>query len=224
MTLPSDLLIFLPSASRMCPRTRQFLYEALAEKHRRDGEQRVEPAPRLVDGLADEVRGELPPEPLLAGLALRVAPLGEGHAPRVEPRVEDLGDAGGLLAGLGMPYAHPVYVGPVQVVGDGVYGEFLQLFLTTDHHQCRRRRCARSVTAFPSSARGSGPSLCCSPSQSPKRPHFIVLGDPVDVSRSPRVARRAPRSSARTRPSWRSRAMAFRTASSVGRRARVPPP
>jgi hypothetical protein len=118
------LLIFLPSASRMCPRTRQFLY---------DGEQRVEPAPRLVYPLADEVRGELLPETLLAGFAVRVAPLGEGHAPRVEPRVEDLGDAGGLLAGLRVPHAHPVYVRPVQIVRDGVHGEVFQLFFAADN-------------------------------------------------------------------------------------------
>ncbi len=29
MTLPKDLLIFFPSASRMCPRTRQVLYDDL---------------------------------------------------------------------------------------------------------------------------------------------------------------------------------------------------
>src|SRR5215204_3181488 len=106
---------------------------ALAEQHRRDCEQRVKPATRLVNGLADVVRRELTSETLLAGFVVWISPLGERHAPRVEPRVKDLGDAGGLLAGLGMPDAHPVYVRPVQILRHGDYGKLLQLLNASDH-------------------------------------------------------------------------------------------
>ena len=64
MTLPSDLLIFLPSASRMCPRTRHVLNEVLPKSIVEIGVKGVEPAARLVDGLADVVGGEVPLEVL----------------------------------------------------------------------------------------------------------------------------------------------------------------
>ena len=58
---------------------------------RRDGMQRVEPAARLVDGLADVVGGEVRLE--LVGVLERVMPLGVAHRARVEPAVDDLGHA-----------------------------------------------------------------------------------------------------------------------------------
>src|SRR5262249_57490677 len=51
-----------------------------------DGEQRVEPAPRLIDRLGDEVGGEATLEELL--VLERVVELGRRHAARVEPRVQ----------------------------------------------------------------------------------------------------------------------------------------
>ncbi len=51
--------------------------------------QRVEPAPGLADVLDDEVAGEMGFEPLR--VLERVVHLGEGHRPRFEPAVEDVG-------------------------------------------------------------------------------------------------------------------------------------
>ena len=58
MMLPSDLDILRPSASTMWPEAHDVAVRALAEDERVDGQQRVEPAPRLVDGLGDEVGRE----------------------------------------------------------------------------------------------------------------------------------------------------------------------
>ena len=61
-----------------------------------DGEQAVEPAARLVDGLADVVGGERR-RPVVAS---QVVLLGAGHRARVEPGVEHRRDpSGGALAG-----------------------------------------------------------------------------------------------------------------------------
>src|SRR5215207_4939674 len=153
---------------------------APAEQHRRDREQRVEPPPRLVDGLADVIRRELPPEALLAACAVRVAPLGEGHAPRVEPHVENLGDAGGLLTGLGMPYAYPVYIWPVQVVGDGVYREFFQLILAADHDNVARGGAPDRQRCSPVALAAQGPIYVVLQPVAEAAPLY-VLGDPVDA-------------------------------------------
>ena len=63
----------------------------LAEQGRRQDEQRVEPAARLVDALGDEVGRKVVLE--LAPLLERVVHLSVGHGARLEPAVEDLGDA-----------------------------------------------------------------------------------------------------------------------------------
>ena len=89
--LPSDLDIFLPVSSAMWPRLRHGLVRALVEQQRADRQQRVEPAARLVDALADVVRRELLVELVLV-LERRV-PLGERHRAAVEPDVDHLGDA-----------------------------------------------------------------------------------------------------------------------------------
>ena len=57
--LPRDLDIFWPSASRIRPRQMHVLVTLSVEEQRADGVQRVEPATRLVDRLADEIGGEL---------------------------------------------------------------------------------------------------------------------------------------------------------------------
>ncbi len=68
----------------------------------RDGEQRVEPAARLVHALADEVRGEVSLE---IGLMLeRVVPLRDRHRARIEPRVDHLRHAAhGAVASVARP-------------------------------------------------------------------------------------------------------------------------
>ncbi len=73
-------------------------YGASVEQQRRDRDQRVEPAARLVDRLADVVGGERRAEQLLV-LERRVA-LGERHRARVEPDVDHLGHAAHLGAAL----------------------------------------------------------------------------------------------------------------------------
>ena len=70
----------------------------LVEEQRRDGDQRVEPAARLVDGLRDEVCREALLEDVL--VVERIVPLCERHGARVEPAVDDFLDAVHLLAAL----------------------------------------------------------------------------------------------------------------------------
>ena len=55
----------------------------------RDGEERVKPAPCLVDGFADIVHGERAIK--LVFVLKRIVPLGERSATRVEPAVHDVG-------------------------------------------------------------------------------------------------------------------------------------
>ena len=90
------------------------LERGAAEQQRRDRQQRVEPAARLVQRLADVVGGE----PLLEALAVleRRVPLRERHAAGVPPHVDQVGHppvgaAVALEGGL-------VHERPVQVVGD----------------------------------------------------------------------------------------------------------
>ena len=80
------------------------------------GHQRVEPAPRLVDRLGDEVGGEVPFERFDAAPELGVIPpLRERHRPRVVPRVDDLGDTLRGLAALGAVERHLVDAGLVWI-------------------------------------------------------------------------------------------------------------
>ena len=80
------------------------------------GVQGVEPAARLVDGLADEVGGELTVELVL--VLEGVVPLGVGHGAAVEPGVGDLGHAAHLAAAaIGVAVQGDVVdVGAVEVV------------------------------------------------------------------------------------------------------------
>jgi hypothetical protein len=84
------------------------------EQQRRDRDQRVEPAARLVDGLADVVGREALLEVLLV-LERRVV-LGERHRARVEPDVDDLGHAAHLRPALRARPRRLVDVGAVRVL------------------------------------------------------------------------------------------------------------
>ena len=77
-----------------------------AVEQRGEGVQGVEPAARLVDGLADEVGGEALGEELL--VLERVVRLRVGHRAGVEPRVGDLGRAAHLAAAVGAVQRHVV--------------------------------------------------------------------------------------------------------------------
>ena len=80
------------------PEDQHGLVGRLVEQQRRDRDQRVEPAARLVDRLADVVRGEALLEDVLV-LERRVV-LRERHAAGVEPDVDHVGHALHRLAAL----------------------------------------------------------------------------------------------------------------------------
>src|SRR5439155_26370846 len=86
--------------------------------------ERVEPATRVVQRLADEVRGEPAPEAVLV-LERRVV-LREGHRARVEPHVDDRGHAVHRLAALRAWERHLDAVVAVRV-GKAHAGELLEL-------------------------------------------------------------------------------------------------
>src|SRR6266571_1604436 len=86
----------------------------LLEEQRRDRKQRVEPSPRLVDGLGNEIGRERLLEQLL--VLARIPALGEWHRARVEPGVEDLRDPAHHTAALLARQRDLVDVGPVQIV------------------------------------------------------------------------------------------------------------
>ena len=90
------------------------LVRRAVEQQRRDREQRVEPAARLVERLADEVGGEARLEVLLV-LERRVI-LGERHRARVEPDVDDLGHAAHRPLALRARERDVVDEGPVRVL------------------------------------------------------------------------------------------------------------
>ena len=130
------------------------------EQQRRDRDQRVEPAARLVDRLADVVRGEARLELLLV-LERRVV-LGERHRARVEPHVDDLGHAAHLAAALLARVREVVDVRAVRV-GELLAGLRLEVRERADRTRRARSRSARSAAACPSSARARSPSRRCSP-------------------------------------------------------------
>ena len=146
------------------------LVGAAALDERGDGEQAVEPAAGLVDGLADEVGREA----LLEDVAVleRVVPLRERHGARVEPGVDDLGHAAHLAAALGAGEHDVVDVGPVQVeiVGNG-----------PGRHLAQLRDGADAVRV----------ALLAAPDGQRRAPVAVAAERPVDV------VRRATRRSAR---------------------------
>ena len=134
-----------------------------------DGQQRVEPAPGLVDGLADEV-GRVD-EASRPSPAHRIAPLGRGHGAGVEPGVDDRlhpshrRDPGPRTrgrrrsprrcrAGGGRPSRRRARPAPTA--------------RPTSRRSARvPRRTARPEGACPRSGRGTGPSPRCWPATPP---------------------------------------------------------
>ena len=110
---------------------------ALVEHERSDRHERVEPAPRLIDGLGDEV-GRVG-RPRLLGIAVRGTELGERHRSGVEPGVDHLRDApvDPVLAGAGE--GHLVDERPVRVeVGERQAGQLAELGERADADQLGR--------------------------------------------------------------------------------------
>ncbi len=169
MTFPTLLDILRPSASTMCPRHSTLRYGRGSPHQGVDGQQGVEPAPGLVDGLADEV-GRVD-EALGRVLGHRVAPLGRGHRARVEPGVDD------RLHPTHLPAAVPALRAGQ---GDLVDGRTVGIDsghvpagqLRTARPAIRRsgdgpRRSARRAAGCPRSGHGTGPSPRCWPATPP---------------------------------------------------------
>ena len=74
------------------------LIRALVKEQRRNRNERVEPAARLIDRLGDKVCGEIFLKDLL--VLKRIVPLRKRHRTRVEPAVDDLGHAVHFLTAL----------------------------------------------------------------------------------------------------------------------------
>ena len=102
------------------------------EQQRRDGQQRVEPAARLVDRLADVVGREALLEVLL--VLVRRVPLGERHRPRVEPDVDHLGHPPQRLAAGRRRDLDVVDERPVRVLEPHA-AELLELGERSDRHR-----------------------------------------------------------------------------------------
>ena len=122
--VPEGLGHLLALGVRDVPEAQDRLVRRTIEEQRGDGQQGVEPAARLVDGLADVVRGEARLEVLLA-LERRVV-LGERHGARVEPHVDHLRHAPQRLATGGRGDLDVVHVRPVRVL-DPHAAELLEL-------------------------------------------------------------------------------------------------
>ena len=145
----------------MWPRHEHRAVRRLVEQQRRDREQRVEPAARLVDRLADVVRGEGLAEQLLV-LERRVA-LGERHRARVEPDVDHLGHAAHLAAALRARPGVLVDVGPVRV------GQLA----------------ARALLHFRQRAEDLGVAVLAAPDGQRRAPVALARDRPVDVVLQP---------------------------------------
>ncbi len=150
------------------------------EEHGSDGVQRVEPAAGLVHRLANEVGREL----FLEGLLVLegVVPLGHRHGARVEPHVDQFGDAGHATLALRAGEVDLVYEGAVQVEPAQVLARALGKLL----HRADRQLVAAGFT-FPHGQRGAPVALAA---QGPvdvilqpvaEAPVFDVLGHPVDL-------------------------------------------
>jgi len=97
------------------PQTEDPFVRTASLDERGHGQKAVEPAARLVDGLADEVGREALCELLL--VLERVVPLAERHGPGVEPGVDDLGGGVAFFAALRAAQHDVVDVRPVAVPG-----------------------------------------------------------------------------------------------------------
>ena len=89
------------------------LVRRLVKEQRRDGDERIEPAARLIDRLGDEVCRETALENLL--VFKRIMPLCKRHRAGIEPAVDDLGHAVHLSAALGAADRHGIDVGAMQL-------------------------------------------------------------------------------------------------------------
>ena len=161
-TLPSALGHLAAFAVEDVAQAEHVLVAGVAGEQGADGQQAVEPAPGLVDGLADEVGREALLEHLL--VLEGIVPLGDGHGAGVEPGVDDGGHPARLGAALGAGEGDLVDVGAVQFeAGEIAAGQLAQLLPGADRRCRGRRRSARRAAACPSSGRGRATSRCCSP-------------------------------------------------------------
>jgi hypothetical protein len=131
------------------------------EQQRRDRDQRVEPAARLVDRLADVVCREALLEQLLV-LERRVV-LGERHRARVEPDVDHLGHASHLGAALLAVERRVVDVGLVRVL----------------------ERAARARLEIGEGADRSRVAVLAAPDRQRRAPVALARDRPVDVVLQP---------------------------------------
>ena len=144
----------------MCPR-HSTVRRALVEQQRRDRDQRVEPAARLVDRLADVVGREVALEVLLV-LERRMV-LGERHAARVEPDVDHLGDSAHRLPAVRARPGGRVDEGSVRVL----------------------ERLARLLGQLGQRAHALGVAVLAAPHRQRRAPVALARDRPVDVVLEP---------------------------------------
>ena len=117
------------------------------EQQGRNGEQRIEPASRLIDSLGNELRRELLLEQVV--IFKRIVVLREGHRAGGEPAVDNLRHAVHLAAALRALYCDSVDIGAVQLdIVRAVRGHALELF-------DRAYRMSVTALAFPDVERSS---------------------------------------------------------------------
>ena len=117
------------------------------EQQGRNGEQRIEPASRLIDSLGNKLRRELLLEQVV--IFKRIVVLREGHRTGVEPAVDNLRHAVHLAAALRALYCNRVDIGAVQLdIVRAVRGHALELF-------DRAYRMSVTALAFPDVERSS---------------------------------------------------------------------
>ena len=96
------------------------------EDQRADGQQRVEPAARLVDGFGDEIRREVLLEDLL--VLKGIVPLGERHGAGIIPAVDHFAGARHVAMALGALHAHAIDERLVQLdILGHIFAHFAQL-------------------------------------------------------------------------------------------------
>jgi hypothetical protein len=105
----------LPVAVEDQAEAQNILERHFVEQQCADGVKRIEPAARLVNGFADVISGELRLEFIF--VLERIVPLRDGHRTRVEPHVNEIGDAAHLLAAF---VRNPSGLGPRTGDGDRV--------------------------------------------------------------------------------------------------------
>ena len=179
------------------------LVRRAAEQQHGHGEQRVEPAARLVEPLADVVRREAPLELLL--VVERGVPLGERHAARVPPDVDQVGHAPHLAAAVLAAQHDVVDVGAVQVVRRraAALADVLERPRAEDVRLVVLAAPDRQRRAPVALARQRPVDVVLEPLA--EAPVLDVLGVPVDRLVGGEQLLLDARSCGRTSPSWRSR-------------------